>query len=249
MLHHLSRWFVPMVKNLLNPRDLKVEDFFSVPIIINNFNRYDKLLKLIDSLEARGYHNIWIIDNGSTYPPLLEWYRHCPYRLILLNENIGHISIFQLGIFRTFCNSYYAYTDSDLEICPECPADFMEKFISLLKKYPKVVKVGFSLRTDDLPDCYANKKEVVEWESQFWRKEVEKGVYDAPIDTTFAVYRPHFVGGIVDFKDKHLRVAPPYSMRHLPWYADSLHPSEEDIYYLSTIKTSTFWSGKDATSI
>ncbi len=245
MFHHFNRWLLPHVKSLFSSDDLKVKDFFSVPIIINNFNRFDKLLRLIDSLESRGYHNIWIVDNGSTYPPLLEWYSHCPYHLIFLNENVGHISIFQLGLYKAFYNSYYAYTDSDLEIDPACPADFMEKFIGLLKKYPKAVKAGFSLRIDDLPSCYANKNEVVEWERQFWRKEVEKGVYKAPIDTTFAVYRPHFVGGAVDFKDLHLRVAPPYSMRHLPWYMDSSNPTDEDRYYLSKVKTSTFWSEKD----
>ncbi|MGN0188380.1 MAG: glycosyltransferase [Candidatus Cryptobacteroides sp.] len=223
----------------------KVKDYKQVPIIINNFNRYDKLLILLDGLEKRGYRNIWIIDNASTYPPLLEWYRTCPYKVILLHENVGHISIFKTGLFKVFRSSYYAYTDSDLEISEECPDDFMEKFITLLKKHPRAVKAGFALRLDDLPDHYDKKKEVVEWESQFWEKEVEPGVYNAPIDTTFAVYKPWFKGGLVEFSDLHFRVGPPYTMRHLPWYMDSRNPTGEDLYYLSRISTSTHWSEKD----
>ena len=242
---HYKHWFIPQLRSLFHPRPLKDGNYFGVPIIINNFNRYDKLLRLVDSLVSRGYHNIWIIDNGSTYPPLLEWYRKCPCRVILLHENAGHISIFRLGLYKVFYGSYYAYTDSDLEIDPECPADFMEKFIGLMKKYPKAVKVGFSLRIDDLPDCYAKKAEVIEWESQFWKNKVEDGVYSATIDTTFAVYRPYFRGRLVCFGELNLRTAPPYTMRHLPWYMDSANPTEEDRYYLSSIKTPTFWSERD----
>lgn len=242
-----GRWFIPAIKGIFTVK-AKV-DYKSVPILINNYNRFDKLLTLIDGLTGRGYNNIWIIDNGSTYPPLVEWYKTCPYKVLLLNENVGHLSIFKTGLYKAFYNSYYAYTDSDLEICPECPDDFMEKFISLFKRYPRVIKVGFSLKIDDLPDVFVHKHEVVEWESQFWRKEVESGVYDAPIDTTFAVYRPWFIGGIVNFKDKHLRVGPPYVMRHLPWYIDEKNLSDEDRYYLSTIATSTHWSEKSQKNI
>lgn len=241
------RWFIPAVKGIFTTGS-KI-DYKSVPILINNYNRFDKLLILIEGLTSRGYHNIWIIDNGSTYPPLIEWYRTCPYKVLLLNENVGHISIFQTGLYKAFRHSYYAYTDSDLEICPECPDDFMEKFIGLLKRYPRAVKVGFSLKIDDLPDSFAHKKEVVEWESQFWKNEVKPGVYNAPIDTTFAVYKPWFEGGLVRFRDMHLRVGPPYTMRHLPWYVSKDNLSDEDRYYLSTIATSTHWSEKSKNDV
>jgi len=240
------RWFVPHIRGLFtHKRDI---DYKNVPIVINNFNRYDKLLLLISGLEKRGYRNIWIIDNDSTYPPLLEWYESCPYKVVKLHENVGHLSIFKTGLHKHFRSSYFAYTDSDLEICEECPDDFMETFVRLLQNDPRAVKVGFSLRIDDLPDHYSKKQDVVNWESQFWKKCVDSingaKVYKAPIDTTFAVYKPWFKGGHVRFKDRNLRVGPPYSMRHLPWYLDEDDMSEEDRYYLSTIKTSTHWSGQ-----
>lgn len=47
----------------------KPTSYKNIPIIINNFNRLTCLQRLIASLEVRGYHNIYIIDNNSTYPP------------------------------------------------------------------------------------------------------------------------------------------------------------------------------------
>ena len=54
-----------------------------------------------------------------------------------------------------------------LEILPNCPDDFIEKFILLLQKYPKALKAGFSICIDDLPDHYKLKEKVIEWESVF----------------------------------------------------------------------------------
>ena len=192
-----------------------------IPIVINNFNRLETLLKLLHSLEVRGYKNIYIIDNGSSYPPLLDYYRECPYTVYLLHKNVGHLAVWETGIYKQFTDSYFAYTDSDLEIHPDCPDDFMEKFVSLLKKYPKALKAGFSICIDDLPDCYLLKDKVREWESQFWKQEVEPNVFLAPIDTTFAVYKPYFKGELIDFDYVYFRTGFPYSVRHLPWYVDS----------------------------
>ena len=77
---------------------------------------------------------------------------------------MGHLAVWETGIYKQFTDSYFAYTDSDLEIHPDCPDDFMEKFVSLLKKYPKALKAGFSICIDDLPDCYLLKDKVRAWE-------------------------------------------------------------------------------------
>lgn len=221
---------------------VKITDFKSVPIIINNRNRLAMMLELIDSLTSRGYHNIFIIDNASTYRPLLDWYIECPYPVFLLHENVGHLSLWKTGLYKMFWNSYYAYTDSDILLHEDCPDDFMEKFVGLLKKYPSALKVGFSLSINDLPDCFAGKQSVIEHESQFWKKELEPGVYDAPIDTTFAVYKPYFKGEFIDIRKRYIRTAPPYTARHQPWYIDSAKLSEEEEYYVSHLQTVTHWS-------
>ena len=92
---------------------VKKINYKDIPIIINNYNRLEMLTKLIHSLESKGYHNLYIIDNQSTYPPLLEYYTRLPYPVYMLNKNVGHLSLWETGIFKQFKDSYYAYTDSD----------------------------------------------------------------------------------------------------------------------------------------
>jgi hypothetical protein len=98
-----------------------------------------------------------------------------------------------------------------------------------LQRNPSFDKVGFSLKIDDLPAHYRHRDDVITWEKQFWTTVHEPGFYRAPVDTTLALYRP----GLGHDNGNALRSAPPYVARHLPWYADSANPTEEDRYYVS----------------
>lgn len=223
----------------------KVTDFRQIPIIINNFNRLEYPRRLIDYLTERGYDNIYIIDNHSTYPPLLEWYAKCPYDIIRLKENVGYLSFNKTDIHRMFADRYFVYTDPDVLPAEECPDDFLEHFYRLLQRYPEAAKVGFSLKIDDLPDHFADKKHVIEWEKRFWQKPIEPDVYEADIDTTFALYRPNFPVGSGRW-GMRLRTGGRYTARHLPWYIDSANLSDEERYYQSSVKTAAHWSGRAA---
>lgn len=242
-VYHICRCrtgiFISKIRYMLS--GVETKDPKSVPVVINNYNRLSYLEKLIDSLTSRGYHNIYIIDNKSTYPPLLEYYKTCPYKVYMLEKNVGYLAMWQTDVYKDFWKSYYVYTDSDMQIDDLCPDDFMQKFIDILEKYPSAQKAGFALRIDDLPDCFRNKESVIQHEDRFWHNEVENGVYEAEIDTTFALYRP-FCGGKADRYQKTYRTGFPYVIRHLPWYADSLSLSAEDEYYINTITQSTHWS-------
>lgn len=218
----------------------KTHRYFDVPIIINNFNRLGYLQKLIYSLEIRGYSNIHIIDNCSTYPPLLEYYNKCPYSVYRLNKNIGFKAIWETDIYEMFKKDYYVYTDSDMELDASCPNDFMEHFVRILERYKTAQKVGFGIRIDDLPDSYANKENVIKWESQYWNKEVEHNLFRANIDTTFALYRP-YCKGESNPNQKVFRTGSPYLIKHLPWYNLEEFKFEEE-YYLSEINRLTHWS-------
>jgi len=76
---------------LINPS--QIIDYKRIPIIINNFNRLTYLKELIQSLEQRGYSNIYIIDNLSTYQPLLDYYESCRYRIFRLKKNLGSYAL------------------------------------------------------------------------------------------------------------------------------------------------------------
>lgn len=218
------------------PQDLK-----ATPIIINNFNRLTFLQTLIKRLEECGYTNIYIIDNASTYPPLLDFYETIPYKVFRLKENIGYLSLWKTGICKKFRNQYFVYTDSDVVPCDDCPNDFIEYFYQLMKKYPRASKVGFALKIDDLPNTFKNKDKVLSWERKFWENTLEPNIYKAAIDTTFALYRPNIKGGAY-FHDFMIRTAGKYQAKHLPWYNDDNNPTDEELYYISYAKTSTHWT-------
>lgn len=216
----------------------------NIPVIINNFNRLTTLKKLIHSLEIRGYYNIKIIDNNSTYPPLIEYYKTVDYKVYRLNKNIGFKALWKTRVFYLHMFDYFCYTDSDLEIIEECPDDFMKVFYKYLKYNPDVHKIGFSLKIEDLPNHYNKKDEVIEWESKFKKNRVDGNFYIAPIDTTFALYRPFSRKGKRDGSMKMIRTGFPYEMRHLPWYVNSNDLSQEEIYYLNSVKQPTHWTTK-----
>lgn len=214
---------------------------YDIPIIINNYNHLDYLKRLIKSLTIRGYYNLYILDNNSTYPPLLEYYKETEAHVIFLGKNYGFRALWESGIVKKFWNSYYVYTDSDMELIDTCPANFMEYFIKIISKYNNCFKVGFGLKIDDLPDSYDHKNEVINHESIFWSKQIENDLYMAPIDTTFALYRP-YTGTSANSKKMNIRTGGQYTIRHLPWYSDSSNPTEEEIYYTNSIIQSTHWS-------
>jgi len=134
--------------------------------------------------------------------------------------------------------SLFVVTDPDVVPDELCPSTALEHFASLLERHPEIDKVGFGLRIDDLPSTYAHRAHVIAWESQFWTTEVEPGVYAAPIDTTFALYRP----GFGHSNNRALRTGAPFVARHTPWYLDSDNPTYEQTWYVSHAdKTVTNW--------
>ncbi|AHM61455.1 colanic acid biosynthesis glycosyl transferase [Flammeovirgaceae bacterium 311] len=216
----------------------------AIPIIINNRNHLTYLKRLIHSLEKKGYHNIFIIDNASAYPPLLAYYKQTPYKVFYLQKNVGYCALWDTPIFEQFRDQYYIYTDSDLELAEECPEDFMVAMHYLLnrRRYSKIGKVGLSLLINDLPAHFNNRAEVIAWEEQFWRQRVEKLAFSAPVDTTFALYRPGSFGPASMVPA--LRMDYPYSARHLPWYENTGSLSPEQQYYYQHARASSHWSSK-----
>ena len=218
-----------------------IKEAREIPIIINNFNRLDTLVGLIKALEKRGYLNIYIIDNLSTYPPLLEYYKICPYKVFMLGKNLGFKALWKSKLSNQFCNDYYIYTDSDVIPVDECPNDFIDHLFKLLKKYKYASKIGLSLRIDNLPDHYALKDKVIEWESKFYKFRNNDALYLAPIDTTFALYRPRVGLSRSRFVECY-RTSFPYQVEHIPWYSNSTNLSDEEKYYVNHCAQPTEWS-------
>ena len=217
------------VKRSMQLRDDVKDVVFNsnIPVFIICRDRLDPLLKLISWLEEENLHDIILIDNDSSYPPLLEYLEETGYEVIRLNKNAGHTSPWSEGIVELYAKNM-PFIVSDPDVIPDQGSHgAVRKFCELLTKYPERTKVGFGLKIDDLPDHYDLKTQVITWESQFWESTVEKDVYDAEIDTTFALYRqntPYTLGPA-------LRTGGRFVARHEPWYIDSGEISAELNYY------------------
>ena len=199
------------------------------PVFITVRDRLEWLQGLVQWLEGVGQRSIYLIDNDSTYPPLLTYLNECPHHVIRLGRNLGHRSAWLSGsVQRIAHGQHYIVSDPDVTPDAECPTDLLDHLRSVLDEHPGVHKVGLGLRIDDLPAHNPLAADVVAWEQRFWADEVSPGLFNAPVDTTFAMYRPlrHRPSDSLA-----LRTGAPYVGRHMPWYSDPENLSEDERYY------------------
>lgn len=205
------------------------------PIVINNLNRLSTTKKLVEDLQRLGYYYIHILDNDSTYPPLLEWYEELrasgEVDIYSVGKSSNQLALWNSGYISTLRHyDYIVYTDSDIELNPDTPDDFIEQLINIAQssKIEGVNKIGLALKIDDLPNTEMSKF-VINHESQFWNNKCmgEVELYNSDIDTTFAVIDPK-----EPFTYKALRVAGNFTCKHIPWYTDFGNLTEEEKYVL-----------------
>jgi hypothetical protein len=217
------------------------ENWKTVPVIINSYNRKTYLEELVYYLRNNGYENIYIIDNNSTYLPLLDFYVEKKLRVFYLSDNVGYLSLWQTSVFDYFIDEYYVLTDSDVVPVTDTPTDFIAAFANILDKYSFLDKVGFSLELEDLPNENPETIEIIKHEKDFWLYDINDEFYFSPIDTTFALYKPNAKGG---WWLNSGRAKRPYIAKHLPWYENAKKLTDDDKYYYNSVKKSTHWSSK-----
>lgn len=216
-------------------------------VYINSRDRVTPLKQLVDWLLDSGVdpEYVTIVDNDSTYPPLLNYLADCPVGVRMLGQNLGHLAPWEAEVVDH--SDYYVVTDPDIVPVEGCPGNLFEVMQDVLDRHLSLVKVGVGLIIEDLPDHYALKRDVINWESNFWlyrfRESLHPELFDAPVDTSMAMYRP---GTRSSQLTPACRLGYPYVARHLSWYMDSSNPTEEDIYYDEhALKHITTWTGKD----
>jgi len=162
------------------------------PIFINTRDRVEPLRDLLKWLESGKYNKVVFIDNDSTYPDLIDLFDTTPYQVIHLGRNGMHKSPWESFAIRFMAKDKpYVVTDPDIVPTPQTPLDTISHLYAVLAKYPAYIKAGVALKIDDLPDHYSMRQSVIDWESRFWSENLllEKDVYSADLDTTFALYK------------------------------------------------------------
>jgi len=141
-------------------------------------------------------------------------------------------------------------TDPDIAL-DNVNGDILEVYAHLLEMLPEIAVVGPVLRTDNIPDYYPRKEEIITWEMQ--HNPPRKGIYNirykdkvinlifAKIDTTFGMNRAGKHWGRRTIKA--IRVLSPYSARHLDWYLNPLNLTPDQEYYMKHASAGiTHWS-------
>jgi hypothetical protein len=220
------------------------------PIVILNRDRLNPLKEQVDVLRRKGYSNITIIDNQSTYPPLLEWYKESGVDVFYndVTENSCHafrdLVMIKHPKFVEITSNWYVFNDSDIIPLETVPDNFIEDLINYAKKHNKS-KVGMSIKIDDIDLNYPLNAWVHSYESTYWTNAILDGdveLYPHPIDTTFAVHAPN---AIPTWSSNTLRAGIPYIVKHAPFYYDPNNLPDDEKYYLSNMnKASSNWSSK-----
>lgn len=228
-------------------RPLKGLPWREVPIVINSFNRYSSLSRLIEWLIAAGHRNITIIDNASTYKPLIAYLAQVEsdskVRVIHLGGNFGHKALWDCNILsRLRIDTEFVYTDPDIVPSSSCPKDLVRELQSILREDRSLSKAGPALRLDDIPSHYRFKDDAISAERPFWLRPAARGAFLAPIDTTFALYRPH---SHHELRGKAIRTGWPYLASHEGWFINHDHPNDEDQHYFATADPKvSMWSAR-----
>lgn len=210
----------------------------SIPVYIVNRDRLTSTKKLIDWLIVAGTERIVVLDNDSTYPPLLEYYQNLPGQVAVqfMGRNAGPWVFWEQKMNeRESPDHPYVVTDSDVVPADCCPKDLIQKLAGLIPQFPERRKFGPGLRIDNLPDALPFKERVIREQTSYWHHRLSSECFSAPIDTTFALYWPQSI-----FSDSMpatgVRMDFPYVFEHWPWY--QWPPSEEDEYYYSRAEIS-----------
>jgi len=216
----------------------------TTPIIINSFNQLTYLRRLIDSLLENHFRNIYILDNASTFPPLLEYYENARSRgvfVLYYNSNQGPRAFHSKKIYRThFKDIPHIYTDPDI-LFDTFADNHLTRLFEISEKY-RFHKVGSAIEipSDELiSDRPLYQKElnkrlsIRENEIRFWQNEIEHETYLADIDTTWHLFNPKFyLDGTNFFRALRLS-GTGFTLKHLPYYKANHVPTEEIAFYKS----------------
>lgn len=220
-----------------------------VPIIIPTFNTPTYLKSMIDQLESRGWTNIIIADNGSTYEPMLDLLDELSqrYHVVLWGRNLGPRVYTEDKDICSRMPKYFILTDPDLLFNPLMPVAAINKMKRIVDMY-NISKVGLAIDIDspEERERFFDANQVDLWERNYWLRKITglpevDDLYAAPIDTTFSLYnRDQFlleidnVPGSMTCNTSAIRIAGRFTCQHMGWWAKQPLTEEEHEFYKNT---------------
>jgi len=238
---------MPKYEDILVALEYQNDD--DIPIIIPTFNTPSYLKSMIDQLEERGWTNIIIGDNGSTYPPMVETLDTLSkkYHVVLWGRNLGPRVYTENKDICSKMPKNFIVTDPDLLFNDRMPKTAIDKMKRVLETY-EVSKVGLAIDIDtpEERERFFNPHQVDLWERNYWSRKIDRlpevdDLYAAPIDTTFSLYnRDQFlleidqVAGNMTCNTSAIRIAGRFTCRHMGWWAKQPLTDDEYTFYKDT---------------
>lgn len=221
-----------------------MSDIKDICFIIPNYNQLYFLRNLV--VQLRWYYpdnQIYVVDNGSTYQPLLDYYRDIneygsklSIHLYEENDFVGNLSSF---IAHEIDAEYYVISDSDISIHPTTPPNFLEYFKRVIDEYG-FHHCGFDLIYDDIPEWNPKKAHIQYDEKCLHSKEFTIDNYSgwvAALDTTFCLWKRSNKGWYAPMSGEDwsssVRL---FKAIHQSWYLHKDYLPKEMVNYYNTIK-------------
>lgn len=217
-----------------------------IPLIIPNFNQLTWLMQLILWWNYNTKNQpVIILDNCSTYPPLIDFYKNHSFKNVTLvrckENNCGnnlrkYISDKIVGKYE-----YYCISNPDILPHPATPEFFLDILRTCIDRY-KYHHAGFKLIINDLPGFIDNKNTILNQERKFWDRQVmithnniNYKAFIAPIDLTFCMFTTknsgwHYPMDRTEWNNS-IRILDAF---HLGWYVHPNTAIEEPKFYFKT---------------
>jgi len=233
----------------------------NIPVIVLSHNNPTYLHAMVRFLRCYSGANITVYDTASSLPLHLELLDALE-RVVTVRRmptNDGPQSFWSAPNLARLPR-FFALTDADLRPHPDLAPNFLAYLAALSQAFPGR-KAGFALdltiRDQFLQGTYAGGSSIAQWGEQFWgsRLSTPSGgppdpLYDALIDTTFAVYDKHAnvpdSAGKIAWRLNGMRVGGTFAGTQVPWlcYATAKYMTSAESDLIQTHKNEWSTTGK-----
>lgn len=215
-----------------------------VPLIIPTFNNMTYTKNIVDFFCQKNHENIIIIDNASTFEPMIDYLNNISNDIdvVFQNKNYGPRQIHSNNLYYLL-PQYFIITDPDLAFNNDFPDNFIDMLIELHGLY-QTFKIGSALNLNildsnilDVPYVIHKKTQTIRnIEESYYTNKIDQtdkfNIWKAPIDTTFSMYNKNNINfGFFE----SLRLDGIFLADHYGWYEPPPIPQNELDFYRNNI--------------
>jgi hypothetical protein len=199
--------------------------------VIPVFNQFTMLKNTIEKLSRFGLKRILILDNGSSFPPLVGFYSQTDISVCVHHGNPGPRYYTESHIWNQLPETFFV-TDPDLEYPSDIPDTLVEDMIGLSEKN-RWGKLGLALNKDCKHLFTENVRNNIDgWEGGYWHEQIDTmpggdPVWNALTDTTFHMNNKKYYGEFF----RSPRIGGRYTLLHYGWHKDRPGTVEENDYF------------------